>query len=95
MTGNGSLQLLLYLVVLLALAKPLGLYMARVYEGRAPGLEPVLGPLERLSYRCCGVQRNDEMGWKTYALAMLLFNLAGVLTVNPNVALRSGWSKHA
>src|SRR6266568_3433380 len=80
MTGNGSLQLL-YLVVLLALAKPLGLYMARVYEGRAPGLEPVLGPLERLCYRCCGVRRTDEMGWKTYAGAMLLFNLVGLLVV--------------
>ncbi|PYM67332.1 MAG: potassium-transporting ATPase subunit KdpA [Candidatus Rokuibacteriota bacterium] len=81
MTGNGSLQLLLYLVVLLALTKPLGLYMARVYEGRAPGLEPVLGPLERLCYRCCGVRRTDEMGWKTYAGAMLLFNLVGLLVV--------------
>jgi K+-transporting ATPase ATPase A chain len=81
MTGNGYLQLALYLVVLLGLAKPLGLYMARVYEGRAPGLEPVLGPLERLCYRCCGVRRNDEMGWKTYAGAMLLFNFVGLLVV--------------
>src|SRR6266568_2726900 len=80
MTGNGSLQLL-YLVVLLALAKPLGLYMARVYEGRAPGLEPVLGPLERLCYRCCGVRRTDEMGWKHYALALVAFNVLGVVVV--------------
>ena len=81
MTANGYLQLVLYLVVLLGLAKPLGLYMARVYEGRAPGLEPVLGPLERLGYRLCGVRRDEEMGWKTYAGAMLLFNLVGVLVV--------------
>jgi potassium-transporting ATPase potassium-binding subunit len=80
-TANGYLQLILYLVVLLALAKPLGLYMARVYEGRAPGLEPALGPLERLCYRLGGVRREEEMGWKTYAGAMLLFNLVGVLVV--------------
>jgi potassium-transporting ATPase potassium-binding subunit len=80
-TANGYLQLILYLVVLLALAKPLGLYMARVYEGRAPGLEPALGPLERLCYRLGGVRREEEMGWKAYAGAMLLFNLVGVLVV--------------
>jgi K+-transporting ATPase ATPase A chain len=80
-TGNGYLQLTLYLVVLLALAKPLGLFMARVYEGRAPGLEPVLGWLERLIYRLSGVRRDDEMGWKTYAGTMLLFNVLGVLAV--------------
>jgi potassium-transporting ATPase potassium-binding subunit len=80
-TANGYLQLILYLVVLVALAKPLGLYMARVYEGRAPGLEPALGPLERLCYRLGGVRREEEMGWKAYAGAMLLFNLVGVLVV--------------
>jgi potassium-transporting ATPase potassium-binding subunit len=80
-TANGYLQLILYLVVLLALAKPLGVYMARVYEGRAPGLEPALGPLERLCYRLGGVRREEEMGWKAYAGAMLLFNLVGVLVV--------------
>src|SRR5262249_18576216 len=81
MTGNGYLQLALYLVVLIALAKPLGLFMARVYEGRAPGLERVLGWLERLIYRVSGVRRDDEMGWKTYAGAMLLFNILGLLAV--------------
>jgi potassium-transporting ATPase potassium-binding subunit len=48
MSFNGMLQLLLYMVVLLALAKPLGRYMARVYEGQPTGLEWVFGPLERL-----------------------------------------------
>ena len=81
MTGNGLLQLLLYVVVLLTLAKPLGLYMARVYEGRAPGLERILGPLERLLYRLSGVRPDREMGWKTYTIAMLLFNFAGLLVV--------------
>jgi K+-transporting ATPase ATPase A chain len=81
MTLNGIFQLLLYLVVLLALAKPLGAYMARVFENRPIGLDRVLGPIERLIYRCCGLRATDEMGWKTYAVAMLLFNLAGLLVV--------------
>jgi K+-transporting ATPase ATPase A chain len=84
MTFNGVLQLLLYMVVLLALAKPLGRYMARVYEGQPTGLDRVLGPLERLIYRLCGVpagRPEAEMGWKTYAFAMLLFNILGLLVV--------------
>ena len=81
MTANGVLQLLLYLVVLLLLAKPLGAYMARVYEGRPVGLDRALGWLERLIYRLCGVRADQEMDWKVYALTMLLFNVAGVLVV--------------
>jgi potassium-transporting ATPase potassium-binding subunit len=81
MTGNGIVQLAFYLVVLLALAKPLGAYMARVYEGRPIGLGRALGWLERLIYRASGVVPGAEMGWKTYALTMLLFNLAGLLAV--------------
>ncbi len=81
MTLNGSIQLGLYLVVLLALAKPLGGFMARVYMGQPNGLDRVLGPLERLIYRLCGVRAEEEMGWKTYAIAMLLFNLLGFLAV--------------
>jgi len=81
MTFNGYFQLGLYLVVLLALAKPLGGFMARVYTGQSSGLDRVLGPLERLIYRLCGVRAEEEMGWKTYAIAMLLFNLFGFLAV--------------
>jgi potassium-transporting ATPase potassium-binding subunit len=81
MTFNGYIQLGLYIVVLLALAKPLGGFMARVYTGQPSGLDRVLGPLERLIYRLCGVRAEEEMGWKTYAIAMLLFNLLGFLAV--------------
>ena len=81
MTGNGVLQLVVYVVVLLALAKPLGAYMARVYEGRPLALDRLLGWLERLIYRLSGVRPDEEMVWKTYAVTMLLFNLAGVLVV--------------
>ncbi|HKW95884.1 MAG TPA: potassium-transporting ATPase subunit KdpA [Methylomirabilota bacterium] len=81
MTGNGIFQLVLYLVVLLALARPLGAYMARVYEGRRLVLDRVLGWLERLVYRAGGIGPQEEMGWKAYALAMLTFNLLGLLAV--------------
>ena len=81
MTVNGLLQLVIYLVVLLALAKPLGAFMARVYEGRPCGVDRVLGWLERLVYRLSGVRPTEEMSWKTYAVTMLLFNLAGMLVV--------------
>jgi K+-transporting ATPase ATPase A chain len=81
MTANGVLQLVFYLLVLLVLAKPLGAYMARVYEGRRVALDPALGWLERLIYRVSGLSPKAEMGWKTYALTMLIFNLAGVLAV--------------
>jgi len=80
-TANSVFQLVLYLVVLLALAKPLGLYMARIYEGRPGGHRKVLGWLERLVYRASGVSDTQEMGWKTYAAAMLTFNVVGLLAV--------------
>ncbi len=73
----GLLQILIYLVVLLALVKPLGWYMARVYEGKPIGLDRVLGPLERLVYRLCAVDPQKEVGWKRYALGALAFNAAG------------------
>jgi potassium-transporting ATPase potassium-binding subunit len=80
-TANGIVQLALYVVVLLALAKPLGAYMARVYQDRPLGLDRALGGLERLIYRLAGVRPTEEMGWKTYAATMLLFNFFGLLAV--------------
>ena len=62
MTVNGVLQLVFYMVVLLVLAKPLGAYMARVYDGRPILLDRVLGWLERLVYRASGVTPEREMG---------------------------------
>ena len=81
MTVNGIFQLILFFAVVLALVKPLGWYMARVYEGMPIGLDRALGPFERAIYRLCGVRADEEMGWKTYALAMLLFNATGVLAL--------------
>jgi K+-transporting ATPase ATPase A chain len=90
MTALGVVQLLVYLGVILALAKPLGIYMARVYEGQPAGLGRVLGPIERLLYRTSGVRADDEMGWKRYALAMLLFNLVGFLLLYALQRLQGG-----
>jgi K+-transporting ATPase ATPase A chain len=81
MTAIGILQLALYMVVLIALAKPLGLYMANVYEGRPTLLSRLFGPLERGLYRLLGTREDEEMDWKTYAVAMLLLNIAGFVAV--------------
>ncbi len=77
MTLIGILQLVLYVIVLLALVKPLGGYMVRVYDGRACGLDRLLGPVERLIYKVCGIRPDQEMAWREYAVAMLLFNALG------------------
>lgn len=75
------LQLIFYLVVLLLLAKPLGSFMAKVYQGEHTFLDRVLGPLERFIYRVSGVKPEEEMNWKTYAIAAMLFNILGLLVV--------------
>jgi K+-transporting ATPase ATPase A chain len=79
MIPNSWLQLVLYLAVLLLLAKPLGIFMARVYQGERTFLHPILQPVERLIYRVIGTSPEAEMDWKRYAVAMLLFNMFGLL----------------
>ena len=79
MSANGIFQIAFYFAVLIALGVPLGAYMARVYEGRPFGLDRVLGPVERLLYRVGRVRDEEEMGWKTYAVAVLWFSTIGVL----------------
>ena len=81
MTMYGIAQIVFYFVVLLGLAKPLGWYMARVYEGRPCGVDKIFSPVERLIYRLCAVRPSDEMDWKTYGIAMLLFNAAGLFVL--------------
>jgi K+-transporting ATPase ATPase A chain len=77
----GLVQIGLYIVVLLALAHPLGAYMARVYDGKPTRLDRIMRPVEHGIYRACGVRPDEGMTWKTYAIAMLLFNALGVLVV--------------
>jgi len=74
MTVNGCLQILVYLALLLAVTKPVGLFMARVFNRERTFLDPVLRPVERLLYRLTLVDENHEMRWTEYAVAMLLFS---------------------
>lgn len=79
MTVNGWLQIVAYFAVVVLLVKPLGGFMARVYQGEKTFLSPVLAPVERLVYRLAGITPSDEMSWKTYTVAMLLFSLIGFI----------------
>jgi K+-transporting ATPase ATPase A chain len=79
MTTNGFLQLAIFVLVLLAVTKPLGLYMAKVFSGERTLASKVLGPVERLIYRICRVNVKEEQHWVVYVAAMLMFNLAGLL----------------
>jgi K+-transporting ATPase ATPase A chain len=81
MTANALLQLAIYCGLLVAVAKPLGSYMARVYQGDAKIAERVIGPLERVVYRIVRVEPKEEMTWQSYALAVMFFNVAGLLAV--------------
>jgi len=81
MTANAVLQLVVFLALPIAGAVPLGAYMARVYAGEAAWASRLFGPLERALYRVAGVSPNEEMSWKRYAAAVLLFNLFGALVV--------------
>jgi potassium-transporting ATPase potassium-binding subunit len=78
MTAIGWLQAVVFFLIVLALTKPLGSYMARVFEGGRTWLSPVLVPVERLIYRICGVREDQEMTWFAYALSMLAFSLIGL-----------------
>ncbi len=80
MTAQAWLTLAAYVVVLVGLGYPLGLYMARIYDGTSP-VTRALAPLERLFYRAAGVREDEDMPWARYATAVLLFNVLGVLVV--------------
>lgn len=81
MNTSAWLELGLFFVVLLALVKPLGWYMARVYSNQPCGLDRMFGPVERGLYRLSGVKSDEEMTWSTYAIAALVFNALGAVAV--------------
>ena len=81
MSSDILVQSLLYFVVLLAAAKPLGEFMARVFKGQRTLLDSALGWLERLTYRASGVDPAQEMRWTQYAVVCLIFNLVGLVVV--------------
>jgi K+-transporting ATPase ATPase A chain len=79
MSLNGWLQIFLFIAAVLLLAKPMGSYLARVFERRKTFLDPVLVPCERLLYRVTGINPEQEMRWTEYAVAMLVFSAATML----------------
>src|SRR5215469_12512189 len=79
MTANGWIQIAIYAVIVIAITAPLGGYLMRVFNGERTLLSPILRPIERLTYAICGVDENDDQHWTVYAVAMLLFSLAGFL----------------
>ena len=81
MTANGWIQIALYCALIILFVKPFGAFMARVFEGERTLLWPVLRPVERGVYWCCGVDEKQEQHWLTYAVAMLLFSVAGFVTL--------------
>ncbi|RUV19052.1 potassium-transporting ATPase subunit KdpA [Mesorhizobium sp. M7A.F.Ca.MR.245.00.0.0] len=90
MTLNGWIQILVYCGIVVLLVKPLGSYMHRVFNGDRTLLSPVLRPLERGLYRICGTSEREEQHWTTYAVALLLFNLAGFLVLYALQRLQGG-----
>ena len=81
MTANGWFQIALFLALVLAVTRPLGIFMARVFNRERTLLDPVLRPLERLLYRVTGVDEEHEMHWTEYAFAMLLFSAVSMLVL--------------
>ena len=78
MTAIGWLQAVVFFLIVLALTKPIGLYMVRVFEGGRTWLSPVLRPIETAIYRLGGVREDEEMAWYVYALSMLAFSVIGL-----------------
>lgn len=81
MTFNGILQILVYLVLLTLLTKPLGVYMTRVYSGEKTFLDFLFRPVERLFYAIGRINPNEEMNWKRYGVAMLVFSLVSTVVL--------------
>lgn len=79
MSANGWLQIVIFLALILAVTKPMGVFMTRVFNRERTFMDPVLRPIERLIYRLTGVDENHEMRWTEYAFAMLLFSLVPML----------------
>jgi K+-transporting ATPase ATPase A chain len=81
MTFNGWLQIAIFCIVVIAITKPIGGFMTRVFNGERTFLHPILRPIERAIYACCGVDETKEQSWVVYAVAMLFFSIAGFVTL--------------
>src|SRR4051812_38310454 len=76
---NTVVQDLVFFVIILAITKPLGLYMFKIFSGERTFLSPVLRPVERATYRVTGVDETQEMRWTTYTVALILFSVVSLL----------------
>ncbi len=81
MTTNGWIQIALYCVIIIAITKPVGGYMTRVFNGERTWLSPILWPVERVFYALSGVDEKEDQHWLTYAVAMLAFSMAGFVSL--------------
>ena len=81
MIGNGWLQIAIFGAIVVAITKPFGFYMTRVFVGEWTPLSPLLRPVERLVYRCCGVEESEEQSWRLYAISMVLFGATCFVTL--------------
>src|SRR5690349_13457245 len=81
MTINGWLQIGFFLLLVFLVTKPMGVFMARVFNREKTFMDPVLRPLERMLYRVTGVDENHEMRWTEYAIAMLLFSVVSMIVL--------------
>ncbi len=81
MTSNDLIQMLVFLVIVIALAIPLSRYMAKVYQGEKTFMDRVMGPLEKFIYRLCGIDGQKEMNWWEYALSLLAFSFVGLISL--------------
>jgi len=81
MTINGWLQILVFLALILAVTKPMGVFLTRVFSRERTFLDPALRPIERLLYRVTGVDENHEMRWTEYAISMLLFSAVSMIVL--------------
>jgi K+-transporting ATPase ATPase A chain len=79
MTTPGVLQIVVFFLVVVALTKPMGLFLTQVYEGRRTFLHPVLRWLEALIYKLCGIREDEEQKWTQYSFALILFSVVGVV----------------
>ena len=95
MTPNGIFQIIVFFLIILALTKPMGVFMARLFEGKKTFLHPVIRPLESLTYKVIGIREESEQRWTQYTAALIAFSvfsflfvyliqrLQGVLPFNP------------
>jgi K+-transporting ATPase ATPase A chain len=81
MTSNGWLQIAFFGAIVIAITRPLGGYMTRVFAGEWTPLRSLLRPVERFVYRCCGVDEDEEQSWRIYAISMVFFSFAGFVTL--------------